>query len=571
MIFLVWYSTIQIHAACFLFYIKERGFKMSRCFLLILGIVLAMNTLIASPSSAKLDGSNSYANNFFAVVVGINKYKNDYSQLQYAEKDALGLYRVLSGPGRIPAGNIKLLLGRSADKTSILNAIVVWLKAKLDPLKKEETSVLFFFSGHGSQKTGQEKADADSLEDQTYLVTYNTKSATTGITPQELNLALRLLNTRRIAIFLDACHSGYAWSSMKSVQKPKVQSRKGIDGTQFYSAGSNVVVTSSRSDEVSWELDRLNHGGFTYALIQALRGSADYDGNGIVTLSEAETYLQNHVPRLVKEHKDQVQNPVRTGTLSGIFPLSFPVPIEKIILFLTSNPSEMNITISKNRQVFKKITKTPMEVELDPGTYTVYAEQNGYVKSNELGITLKKGQRVEQHIALFRKDSGQGILNLVAESSAEVFIDNGSVGKKSAGHHTFPLLAGVHRLELRTSSRRWSKVITIERDSSTFVQSPSLETPLPINLAPWSYTAMAVGGAGVTTGIILLAVSSVTTETVDRNRMTPIGIAVGVTGIALLTTGILMYVYNPAAKKGHSFSHVPPFHQKKSVEFAFFD
>ena len=50
-------------------------------------------------------------------------------------------------------------------------------------------------------------------------------------------------------------------------------------------------MTASSANEVSVEDDVLQHGIFTYHLIQGLRGSADYDSDGLVTVDEAYRYV----------------------------------------------------------------------------------------------------------------------------------------------------------------------------------------------------------------------------------------------------------------------------------------
>ena len=52
---------------------------------------------------------------------------------------------------------------------------------------------------------------------------------------------------------------------------------------------------------------------FTYYLVQGLRGAADGDGDGLITVDEAYGYVSEHVPAAT----GQEQHPVKKGTVEG--------------------------------------------------------------------------------------------------------------------------------------------------------------------------------------------------------------------------------------------------------------
>ena len=59
-----------------------------------------------------------------------------------------------------------------------------------------------------------------------------------------------------------------------------------------------MVLTASRAGEVSEERDDLQHGVFTFYLLQGLKGGADYNADGIITVDEAYSYVSTHVPQV---------------------------------------------------------------------------------------------------------------------------------------------------------------------------------------------------------------------------------------------------------------------------------
>ena len=70
-------------------------------------------------------------------------------------------------------------------------------------------------------------------------------------------------------------------------------------------------VRKSGQNEVSQELPEFGHRVFTYYLLEGLRGKADLDNNGTVTINEVMTYVEVQVKRKTKGD----QNPTRSQTL----------------------------------------------------------------------------------------------------------------------------------------------------------------------------------------------------------------------------------------------------------------
>jgi hypothetical protein len=60
-------------------------------------------------------------------------------------------------------------------------------------------------------------------------------------------------------------------------------------------ARGRAIITASRPTEVSIELPELGHGLFTYDLVQGLKGAADLNRDGIVSLQELYEYVEQQV------------------------------------------------------------------------------------------------------------------------------------------------------------------------------------------------------------------------------------------------------------------------------------
>jgi uncharacterized caspase-like protein len=74
-----------------------------------------------------------------------------------------------------------------------------------------------------------------------------------------------------------------------------------------------VIISSSSANEVSKEDDNLKHGIFSYYLLEGLKGKADQDTDGIITVSELFSFLSREVPNAT----GQDQHPVRKGETEG--------------------------------------------------------------------------------------------------------------------------------------------------------------------------------------------------------------------------------------------------------------
>jgi uncharacterized caspase-like protein len=74
-----------------------------------------------------------------------------------------------------------------------------------------------------------------------------------------------------------------------------------------------VIISACSANEISKEDDDLKHGIFSYYLLEGLKGKADRDSDGIITVGELFSFLSRKVP----EASGQDQHPVRKGETEG--------------------------------------------------------------------------------------------------------------------------------------------------------------------------------------------------------------------------------------------------------------
>jgi len=241
----------------------------------------------------------------WAVVIGISEYahKNkNLSNLQYAHRDAEKLAEFLKSKagGGFPASNVKLLTNRQATAKGIRDGLFTFLKRTV-----KEDLVIIFFSGHGTP-------DPDKPSN-LYLVAHDSDPnniSATGIPMWDIETALkRTIAAERTIVLADTCHSAGVTEGVKGV-------KIGDQFNRYFAAlakarPGRVIFTSCEGYEVSREAKKWGggHGVFTWALLEALKGKADKDKSGIVTLGE----VLDYVDMTVRRETANEQHPTKTG------------------------------------------------------------------------------------------------------------------------------------------------------------------------------------------------------------------------------------------------------------------
>jgi len=245
---------------------------------------------------------------FYACFIGINNYHH-YKPLIYAVRDAESYANYLKESMNITDNNIYKILNEDATDKNIKSI----LGTKLKNMAGKKDTVLIFYAGHGGiEKNSQ---NHDGLEK--YLLPVNAKPDdlfSTAISFNEIRTIFNRIKSERIIFIIDSCFSG-------SASGPKIVSlglRSSIDKNiyqRLIQGKGRVIITSSEPNEVSIEDIKFGggHGVFTYYWLESLKGHADLNNDGYITISEAYSYTYKKV---VKE-TDQNQHPMKIGKFSG--------------------------------------------------------------------------------------------------------------------------------------------------------------------------------------------------------------------------------------------------------------
>jgi len=285
-----------------------------------------------APSGQQTDGGVINPKQFrrksnkWAIVVGVSQFADPaISPVSYSDDDAVAMYQYLTDPdyGRFVKDQVFLMLDSDATTLRIKNAVDI-----ISRHARPEDMVVIFISAHGTP------ADRDyDVENIVYMVTYDTllhSLYTTAYSVSELIRAVRnRIRAETVVTLMDVCYSANALKrtfckkkgakdlaiKTQSGDVPKKMTESRLETDRICMSDSTVrelstgkgriFITSSKSDEQSWESDTLGHGFFSYYLLQALKMKG-----GEISVQEAYKHIKEEMPKAVMREKEHPQNPV---------------------------------------------------------------------------------------------------------------------------------------------------------------------------------------------------------------------------------------------------------------------
>jgi hypothetical protein len=302
------------------------------------------------------------------LFVGINEASGK-GTLRYATTDALSMARVMEELGGIQKGNSHVKIGPS--RASLFSEFEsIRKKIRLRRMKRVE--FLFYYSGHSDESgllLGSERVDYSVLRDR-----------------------VRGLNADVTVIVLDSCASGHFTRLKGGVKVPPFLT----DGTSKLKG--YVALTSSSLNEVAQESDRIRGSYFTHFLISGMRGAADVLPNRQITLSEAYQYAYHETLFRTEQSVGGAQHPSYSIQLSGSGELvmtDLRKSATQVVLTedVTGRLAFFDSSDRMALEVHKKVSK-PMEVALEPGTYTVYRFEGDHQSKARAEIVERRPLRI---------------------------------------------------------------------------------------------------------------------------------------------------------------------------------
>ena len=258
----------------------------------------------------------------WAVVIGVGNYESAaIPRLRYTVPDAEAIYQTLIGPAGFKKDNVLLLTDRSERKPTLRN--IKWaLGTFLGRSARKDDTVVIFFAGHGAPEVDTRGLERDGLAK--YLIPSDADPDdlySTALPMDELQTIFGRIEAERVVAFLDACYSGAAGGRTFSAKKTRAGSVDDLFLERLTRSKGRAIITASRTSEVSIELPELGHGIFSYYLVSGLKGAADLNRDGIVSLQELYEYVEQQVTTKSRAVGGN-QHPVMKGELEGALPLA---------------------------------------------------------------------------------------------------------------------------------------------------------------------------------------------------------------------------------------------------------
>jgi len=286
------------------------------------------------------------------------------------------MHSVLRDLGNYPEDNIELL--RDPAGWEVMESLREFERILMGHAGKEEQTIfLFYYSGHARSNginLGMEEISLDTLRKQL-----------TGL-PSTVTV-----------IILDACQSG-AISNVKGIEPAADFSYN--SAVQLNTEGT-VLIASSTSSELSQESLELNGSFFTHHFTVGLRGAADVDSNGMVTLLEAYEYAYHAVLRSTAATAIGKQHVTLETDLrgKGEMVLTWPRIAGAKLMLETEMEGEILLTHLPSKKVLAEIYKIrgdELLLAIPEGEYeALVKKRNSRVEKCDLKLVDKRVASIE--------------------------------------------------------------------------------------------------------------------------------------------------------------------------------
>lgn len=235
----------------------------------------------------------------YLISIGIGTYRDQQvPSRKFASSDAEMVSSYFQSLGGLPASNVRLLQDWKALRPDIDEALLDWLP----PHMNKDAVVIVYFAGLASvSSTGE-----------TFLVPYDGTATTTSraYPLKDLEAALSRLKAKQTVFLFDGIVSRMGSESKTKTALPR-----------WNPTGSSTLhVIGTGGIGRGLEDDQHRHGLFTYYLLRALRGEADTNRDGDVTLGETVAYLSQKVLWASKTHMNQEQRPFAVPAIHATDP-----------------------------------------------------------------------------------------------------------------------------------------------------------------------------------------------------------------------------------------------------------
>jgi len=246
----------------------------------------------------------------YAVVIGINEYKNPRLQLNFAVADAR-LFADTLKKGAAPLFDKVVVKTLSTTAETTRESIIKALK-DMQSLNPDDLFV-FYVASHGTVDDGEY-----------FLITSNVGSTSTAklktdaLSQNALKELVANIPATKKLIVIDTCSAGKLGDAIQTAMLTRGMSEDTAMKVLSRAVGSTILSASTSVQEALEGYQ--GHGLFTFVLSEGLNGKADKSRSGYIKTTELADYVDNEVPVLAEKIFKRAQYP--TISISG---MGFPI------------------------------------------------------------------------------------------------------------------------------------------------------------------------------------------------------------------------------------------------------
>jgi hypothetical protein len=327
----------------------------------------------------------------FAMIAGANDGGPKRVKLQYAVSDASSVMKVLSEMGGISQEDSLLLI--DPDRKKFIFGLRL-IQEKINQARSEtgRCEFILYYSGHSDDESillGKEKISYKEIRDYVNSI------------PAEVRIAI-----------LDSCSSG-AFARLKG---GKMRTPFMVDSS--FNMKGYAFMTSSSADEASQESERIKGSFFTHYLTSGLRGAADMNQDGRITLSEAYQFAYSETLSVTEKTLSGPQHPNYNIQMSGTGDVVMTdIRKSSALMIISDNISGSLFIRDNNRNLVCELRKPAgrsIQFGLDYGNYSLINIREGQLfeaevylsKGGQLNITQDNFRMTDKEHATARGDIG---------------------------------------------------------------------------------------------------------------------------------------------------------------------
>jgi hypothetical protein len=293
------------------------------------------------------------------LALGQNVGAASDEPLRYAERDAERFAEVFTTLGDVAPERAYVVKNATVER---VRSVVAEIRGRTFELP--DVILLVYVSSH-ADSSGFRLADGH-------------------LTYAQLRELLSSVPARLRVVITDACTSG----ALVRERGGKPVKPFAIDLEQGQRIEGQVYITSTGPNEPAQEWDALGGGLFTHHLLSGLRGAADRDSDGRVSLFEAYSYVYEQTLSASSNARSGLQHPAHDIDLrgKGDVTLTRTATLGSGLLFASSTEGRYIVTTALAGDLVAEINKTQartVRLALPAGRYLLRKPEGAFVRVGE--------------------------------------------------------------------------------------------------------------------------------------------------------------------------------------------